>query len=346
MRVVITGGTGFLGTALAEELLRRGRLAGGGESPEPIDEIVLADASQPREGSPADPTVSFVQGDLSDDRFVADLFGGSDALTVFHLAAVVSAQAEQDFNLAMRVNLDSVRGILETLRHRAGPARFVSTSSVAVFGSDIGEIGREDAPLRPESTYGMTKAVLELLTSEYSRKGYLDGRIARLPTVIIRPGAANAAASSAASAVFREPLAGRDYVLPLPETTTIAVAGVDSVIAGILALHDLPSERLGLNRIVTLPSRSVSFADMIATLRAESDGRRLGRITVEPDAAIRRIVESWPAVLESRRAEQLGIPDADELPVIVRQYLARTGSPSAPTTRTPSTSTSGPHGAI
>jgi len=318
-RVVITGGAGFLGARLAGALLARGRIETTA-GPRSIGRVVLVDVVEP--AASTDARIERRVGDIADPAFVASLVAGDEPLSVFHLAAVVSAHAEQDFDLAMRVNVDAVRTLLEALRRRGDRPRFASTSSVAVFGSDVGDEAGESSPVRPETTYGMTKALLELLAADYARKGFVDARIARLPTVIIRPGAPNGAASSAASAVFREPLAGIDYVLPVDPATRIAVASVRNVIDGILALHDAPAVALEGRPVVALPSRSVSFAEMIDALDRVASDRALGRIDVTPDTAIQRMVASWPSTIDAPRAALLGLPEPDPLDRVVADYTA------------------------
>ena len=160
-----------------------------------------------------------------------------------------------------------------------------TTSSLAVFGPASGDPVGDDSLVQPATTYGMTKAMLELMINDYSRKGFVDGRAARLPTVVIRPGAPNAAASSAASAIFREPLAGKDYRLPLDPATLMAVASVESVVDNLITLHELPGESLGGRRTVTFPGVSATFIEMLAVLHDQVPANELGPVTVEPDPA-------------------------------------------------------------
>lgn len=325
MHVIITGGAGFLGRRLAAAVLAKGQLAGPGGPPDEVTALTLVDLAEPADRALLeDPRVRVAVGDIADPGFVGTLLAGHGATSLFHLAAVVSAQAEGDFDLAMRVNVDAVRALLEAARSHGETVRFVSTSSVAVLGSDAGPVGGEDSVVRPETTYGMTKALLELWASDYARKGFVDARVGRLPTVIIRPGAPNGAASSAASAVFREPLAGTDYVLPVSLDVPIAVSGVRSVVEGLVALHDVPAEALGRHRTVAFPSVSVTFADMVDALRRAGAGRRLGTVAVAPDPRIEAILRSWPARLDGSRALALGLPPAQPLAETIDDYLRET----------------------
>src|SRR5881397_197588 len=203
MRIVVTGGLGFVGLTLARRLLARDHA-----------DIVLFDTPGPAE-PPAEirDRAEIVRGDIRDGELVRTLLEG--AAGVFHLASVVSAQGEQDFDLAVTVNLDGGRNVLEACRALGTRPRVVFASTLATFGgSAMPETVGDTTKLTPQTTYGTTKAICELLVNDYTRKGFVDGRTARLPTVIVRPGAPNPAASAFASAVFREPLAGRDYVLP------------------------------------------------------------------------------------------------------------------------------------
>lgn len=208
MKILITGGAGFLGKRLVARLLARAD----------VDEIVLVDVAQ-AEGL-ADPRVRTVAGDITDSTLMASLVDAGTA-GVFHLAAVVSGQAEADFELGMRINLDASRLLLDLCRRRGHKPRVVFTSSVAVYGGDLPDVVTDDLALRPASSYGTQKAIAELLLADYSRRGFVDGRVLRLPTVSVRPGLPNKAASSFASGIIREPLNGEDAVCPVAPGTRL-----------------------------------------------------------------------------------------------------------------------------
>jgi D-erythronate 2-dehydrogenase len=322
MKVVITGGTGFLGRRLAARLLELGELTGPSGERQTIDELVLFDQTVP--GALPDrfgESTAVVAGDIADEDVVRGVIDRDD-ISVFHLASVVSAGGERDFDLAMRVNLDGGRHVLEACRARGGRPRLVFASSIAVFGGSampdrVGDLTKQV----PQTTYGVTKAICELLVNDYSRKGFLDGRSARLPTVLIRPGAPNAAASGFASAVIREPLNGIDYVLPVRPETAMPSLGYRSVVDGIIALHELPGEALGEDRAVSLPSLRVTVADLIAALKRVAGDRPLGRISVEPDPAVEAICATWPQATVHDRALDLGLPSEHSIDEVIAYYI-------------------------
>jgi len=322
MKVVITGGTGFIGLRLARALLARGSLTGPSGAAEPIDEMLLFDQLAPPERPEGlDERVEIRAGDISDRDTVFSLVDRDD-VSVFHLASVVSGGGEKDFDLAMRVNLDGGRHVLEALRARSSLPRLVFASSIAVFGGSGMPAAVGDATKQtPQTSYGITKAICELLINDYARKGYLDGRAARLPTVIIRPGKPNAAASSFVSGVFREPLNGIDFVLPVKTDAVMPLLGYRAIVEGIVRLHELPGERLGDDRAVSLPSLTVSVANMVAALKRVAGARKLGAISVEPDPFIEAIVATWPVDTYHERAIELGLPKEASLDEIVAYYI-------------------------
>jgi len=321
MKVVITGGAGFLGRALARALLERRTLTAPSGTREEIDQLVLFDTADASPPAWADSRVALVTGDISDRRTVDALCDRED-ISVFHLASVLSGGGEADFDRALSVNLDGGRNVLEALRRTPGAPRLVFTSTLAVFGGlPRGEIVGDATKQTPETTYGATKAILELLVNDFTRKGFIDGRTARLPTVIVRPGAPNAAASSFASSVVREPARGLDVVVPVARDTRIAVIGHRTVIASLVALHELDGAALGADRSVQLPAVSVGVDELIASTTRLARSRPLGNITFRPDAEVARIVQSWPATTASERAASLGLPADGDADSIVAAYL-------------------------
>ncbi|MHA1565416.1 MAG: D-erythronate dehydrogenase [Alphaproteobacteria bacterium] len=322
MKVVITGGTGFIGRRLAAELLTRGSLTGLSGRSETIDEILLFDAVTPDERAPEwDERVKVVSGDISDKDTVFNLIDRDD-ISVFHLASVVSGGGEKDFDLAIRVNLTGGLNVFEALRAREGLPRLVFASSIAVFGgSAMPKVVGDHVKQGPQTTYGMTKAACELLINDYSRKGFFDGRSARLPTVIIRPGKPNAAASSFVSSVFREPLNGQPCVLPVGTDAVMPLLGYRAIVGGFIALHEADAAAIGDDRAVSLPSLTVTVGDMIESLRRVAADRALGPITIEPDPFIEAIVATWPLDASYERATTLGLPREQNLDEIVAAYI-------------------------
>lgn len=321
MKVVITGGLGFLGQRLADRLLARESLAGPDGEQHAIDKLILFDVPQAEMSDHSDDRVKVVHGDVSYPADVAAIIDRDD-VGVFHLASVLSAGAEADFDLALRVNMDGGRAVLDACRARGSIPRLVFTSTIATFGGRDEYASVSDTTKQvPETTYGTTKAMMELLVNDYTRKGYLDGRTARVATVIVRPGSSNPAASAFASAIFREPLERRDFAAPVSLETHMAVIGYRTVIDGLVQLYEVDAAELGANRAFGLPALTVSVGEMIESLRRVADDRPLGSISVEPDPETQRIVDSWPIELDSARAQALGLPADDSVDDMVRAYI-------------------------
>jgi D-erythronate 2-dehydrogenase len=321
MKVVITGGCGFLGQQLARALLHRGSLTGPSGAQEDIGSLVLFDAAAPGRPGMDDKRVEVVLGDIADRDTIFSLCD-TDNLSVFHMASVMSGGGEENFDRALGVNVDGSRNVLEALRARTGLPRLVFTSSVAAFGGEFvkGTVG-DTTKQSPQTTYGSTKAIVELLVNDYTRKGFLDGRVARLPTVIVRPGTPNAAASSFVSSVVREPLHGVDVVVPVPLSTSMAVIGYRTVVECLVDLHEVDSSKLGPDRAVQLPSISVTPEQLVASLHRLAGDRPLGHVSVELDPAIGRIVETWAADTDAAQASALGLPKDQDTDSIVRAFV-------------------------
>ncbi len=264
MRIVITGGAGFLGARLARAVLARKALTDASGRARPIREVVLVDVVEPPDLG--DPRVKTTAGDLGDPAVIERALT-ADTDTIFHLAAVVSGQAEADFDIGMRVNLDATRLLLERCRKLAAPPKFVFASSLAVFGGPLPDPVTDDAPLTPQASYGTQKAIGELLVYDMTRKGFVDGRSLRLPTVTVRPGKPNQAASSFASGIIREPLSGVDAICPVDRKTRMWVISPRAVIANILVGHETPAAAFAHTRSVNVPGILVSVDDMVGALR-------------------------------------------------------------------------------
>lgn len=322
MKIIITGGGGFLGGQLCQKLLVRGELTGPSGAPEPIREIVLLDARFPR--PPSDPRVKHVTADISHRESVFAAVGDEAATAIFHLASMVSGECEERFDDALRVNLDGGRNVFEAARAAAGRLRVVFASSIACYGGEaMREINDDRTKLTPRTTYGMTKAICELLLNDHSRKGHFDGRSARLPTVIIRSGKPNAAASSWASGMFREPLNGETCLLPVRRDQCHPMTGYRTVIDSLIALHEVPEKSLGDDRAFVLPAHRVTprLAESVIQEVAAERGLRIGPIVEAFDARIQGIVDNWPVAVDGARAVRLGLPQPPSLKQIVGQYL-------------------------
>src|SRR5512143_586338 len=242
MKIVITGGGGFLGYRLAQALLKRGTLTNGDGKQQAISQIVLIDTGFPAQ---TDPRLKCLKGDFTDAALLAGAMG-RDTDSVFHLAAVVSGGAEADFDLGIRVNLDGTRGLLEACRKQARPPRYVFASSVAAFGGVLPDVLDDSTTPAPQTSYGTQKVIGEYLVADFTRKGMIDGRSLRLPTVVVRPGKPNLAASSFASGIIREPLAGQESLCPVdPAETGVWLLSPSKVVEAFIHAHDLDTTAWG-----------------------------------------------------------------------------------------------------
>lgn len=318
MKVLITGGAGFLGQRLLRKLLQRGTLAGSSGHQERIDEIIVFDRIAA--ATSEDRRVRVVAGDLGDVALFRDLVDAQVG-SVFHLAAVVSGQAEAEFDVGFRVNVDGARIVLEACRAAGTAPRVIFASSVAVYGGCLPDLVDDTTALEPQSSYGAQKAIAELLLCDYSRKEFVNGRLARIPTVSVRPGRPNQAASSFASAIIREPLHGETAVCPVPPGTRLWLLSPRAAVDCLVTLHDVPSEALGTRRRVNLPGVSVSVAQMVDTLRSVAGDDVADRVRWELDPAVERIVGTWPATWDTTRARALGLQGDAGFDAIIRAFM-------------------------
>ncbi len=311
MQILITGGGGFLGQRLALALLR---------SDMPFDELVLVDLILP-----ANPThdrrVICHRADLS-EMGIAESLVNPDTTLIFHLAAIVSSHAEADFDLGYRVNLDVTRNLLEACRHTRPGIRFVFSSSLAVYGGVLPAEVTDHTVITPQSSYGIQKAMGELLVNDYSRKGFVDGRVARLPTVCVRPGRPNKAASSFVSSIIREPLQGEMAVCPVTTDLALWLSTPDTVVQNLLHAGRLDAEALGSWRTLNLPGIGITVQQMLDALQHHSDAATLARVRFEPDDAIHRIVSSWPGRIDTTRALQLGFGVDHSFDEFIQQFIS------------------------
>ena len=318
MQILITGGAGFLGTRLAKAILARGSMTDAGGATRRVSGVTLFDVA-PAAGID-DPRVVSVVGDVaSAGDIAAVLTAQTDA--VFHLAAVVSGQAEADFDLGMRINLDATRLLLERARANGNKPKFIFTSSVAAFGGALPARVPDDFAPMPQSSYGMQKVAGELLVNEYGRRGFIDARVLRMPTVCVRPGAPNRAASSFASGIIREPLNGVDAVCPVAPQTIMWLASPSVAIANTIHGHEVDGAHFGLSRILSLPGLSVTVGEMAAALERVAGSATAARIIWERDPAIERIVNSWPGDFATDRADAMGFARDAAFDDIVRAHV-------------------------
>ena len=310
MRIVITGGCGFLGRRVAVKLLER----------RDIDELVLFDNAPSTLPLPEDPRLRLVTGDIAERKTVRGVITpGTGA--VFHLAAVVSGEAEANTDLGYRVNLDGTRAVLEACRALGSCPRVVFASSLAVYGGELPPVVGDDTALAPQTSYGTQKAIGELLVNDYSRKGFVDGRAVRLPTVVVRPGRPNRAASTFASSMIREPLSGRAAVCPVSPDTVMALASPRRIVAGLLRAHDLSGDAFGTSRSLQLPGFSVAVGEVAAAVRRASGEEAYARIRWELDPQIQQIISGWPQALAAPRAEVLGFSADTGIDEVVRAFV-------------------------
>ncbi|MCY1194152.1 D-erythronate dehydrogenase [compost metagenome] len=319
MKILITGGAGFLGRRLARKLLELGSLALDGGAPQAITRIDLLDVVH-ADGL-TDPRVRTRVGDIADPAVLQQAIDAGTR-AIFHLAAIVSGQAEADFDLGMRINLDASRALLETCRKLGHKPRVIFTSSVAVYGGALPGTVRDDTALNPQSSYGTQKAIAELLLADYTRRGFVDGRALRLPTISVRPGRPNAAASSFASGIIREPLNGEAAVCPVGAGTRLWLLSPRAAIQALIAGCELPAQAVADRVPINLPGVSVTVAEMAQALREVAGDETADRITWQADERIERIVGSWPGRWDTARAARLGLKGDRDFAEIIRAYMA------------------------
>jgi nucleoside-diphosphate-sugar epimerase len=317
MKVVITGGAGFLGQLLIAEILKRTVLPDAQGSAQEIDGIIALDLLP---GRLSDARVHYVIGDVTNPAQLSSLF---DATVdgIFHLAAVVSGTAEADFALGMRVNLGGTQAILDACRELPKVPKFLFTSSVAVFGGPLPKVVTDETRTTPQASYGVQKLIAELLVSEYSRKGFVDGRSVRVPTVSVRPGRPNGAASSFASGIIREPLAGVRAICPVEPDTLLWLTSPCQLIASLLHAYELPAAAWSTERSLNLPGITVRVGDMVEALNRIAGPAVAGLVQWQPDLRVSKIVRSWPAYFDTARANAMGFTRDASFASIIQDYI-------------------------
>ena len=320
MKVVITGGGGFLGKKLARRILQQGTLADADGRQQKVTELLLFDVGVASGPGLDDPRVKAMAGDIANRATVQSIVQG--ASTVFHFAAVVSAGAEADFDLGYRVNLDGTRNVLEGCRELGTNPRVVFTSSLAAYGGDLPPAVTDDTPLTPQTSYGSQKSIGEFLIRDYTRKGFLRGTAVRLPTICVRTGLPNKAASTWASSVVREPLTGVDVICPVTPQTIMVVLSPRKTVDAFLRLHDLPADAFGPGRTLLLNGINVTARQLEKAVATHAGNRKVGKVAWRHDPAIQKICDGWPQGIDSKRARALGFETDKDLDEVVRNFIA------------------------
>ena len=319
MKILIIGGAGMVGRKLAERLANDGRL-GASE----ISELTLYDVVAATAPKGAKFPVKIATGDLPAKGETDKLVAGKPDV-IFHLAAIVSGEAEQEFDKGYRINLTGTHNLLESIRHAydkdAKKPRLVFTSSIAVFGAPFPDRIGDDYHHTPQTSYGTQKAISELLLADYTRKGMLDGIGIRLPTICVRPGTPNKAASGFFSNICREPLAGKEAVLPVPESVMHWHASPRAAVGFLLHAATIDGEKLGARRNLSMPGLAVTVGQQIEALRKVGGEAVVKRIRREPDPFIQSIVANWPRDFQTKRADALGFKAESSFEEILRIHI-------------------------
>jgi nucleoside-diphosphate-sugar epimerase len=317
MHILITGAAGMIGRKLTARLVADGAL-----NERPIDRLTLLDVVAPAKPEAFRGAVESVAGDIADPPALRQLVAARPDL-IFHLAAVVSAEAELDFDKGMRINLDGSRALLDAVR-AVGDGycpRLVFTSSIAVFGAPFPDAIADDFHLTPLTSYGTQKAAVELLLADYTRRGFLSGVGIRLPSIVVRPGKPNKAASGFFSSIIREPLAGEEAVLPVQDTVLHWHASPRAAVGFLIHAAGLDAVRLGPRINLTMPGVCCTVAEQIAALRRIAGDKVAGRIRSEPDPLIARIVAGWPSRFDPQRALAFGFRGDPSFDAIIRVHI-------------------------
>ncbi|WP_332700561.1 D-erythronate dehydrogenase [Devosia sp.] len=319
MKVLVIGAAGMVGRKLVAALLATGRVANRA-----ITGLALADVIAPSAPASSIP-ITTVAVDLSAPDVAARLVQDRPDL-IFHLAAIVSGEAEADFEKGYRINLDGTRHLLEAIRLAGQAAPYqpwlVFTSSIAVFGEPLPAVIGDSHEHTPLTSYGTQKAICELLLADYSRRGFLDGIGIRLPTIVVRPGKPNKAASGFFSGIIREPLAGQEALLPVADTVRHWFASPRAAVGFLMHAASMDTGLLGNQRNLTMPGLAATVAEQIAALERVAGAKATALIRRQPDETIARIVAGWPQAFEAKRAQALGFVADSSFDDIIRVHIA------------------------
>ena len=318
MRILVLGAAGMVGRKLVEALTVDKALGA-----QDITAIDAFDVVTPSFDAPDGIVIDCSSGDVSDHSTVAALVAKKPDV-IFHLAAIVSGEAEADFDKGYRINMDGTRHLLEAIRTIGDVyrPRVVFTSSIAVFGAPFEDKITDTFLSAPLTSYGTQKAIGELLVSDYSRKGFVDGISIRLPTIVVRPGKPNKAASSFFSGIIREPLAGHEAILPVDDEVRHWVASPAAAVGFLIHAATMDTDGLGARRALSMPGLSVTIAEMIAALREVAGDATADLIRREPDKTIETIVAGWPRDFDARRAVAEGFVADPDFASIIRAHIA------------------------
>jgi len=315
MRILVLGGAGMVGRRLIDALVADGKLSGRSIAGVHSFDVVEADARSP--------LVSTSAGDIADAETISSLVAARPDV-IFHLASIVSGEAEVEFEKGYRINLVGMQNLLEAIRLAGDDyrPRLVFTSSIAVFGAPFEEPIRDTFLHAPLTSYGTQKAICELLLSDYSRKGFVDGVGIRLPTIVVRPGKPNKAASGFFSGIIREPLAGLEAVLPVGDEVRHWVASPAAAVGFLLHAATLDTAALGDRRSLTMPGLSITVGEMVETLREIAGDETAALVKRNPDEAIGKIVAGWPRDFSAERATSAGFVADTDFAAIVQAHIA------------------------
>lgn len=315
MRIVMTGAGGLMGRGVTSLLAKHGTLAG-----QPITELVLSDRVPPTAPSPVGFPVTSLACDVRDANAVRALLAPS-ADVVFHLAAIMSGAAEKDFALGWAINFDGTRNVLEACRSLPGPPRLIFTSTIALYGPNVPDPVPDDVAISPRNAYGTQKAIAELMINEYSRRGFIDGRIIRVAHVAVRSDNTHQGAGAFVTAIVRGPLMGADAVCPVPLATRVGTVTPVTVFRSLLHAAELAPEMLNSGRVVQLPALTLTVAEIIAAVGRAGGEEAANRITVRPDAELEAILQGMPPAFSAARARALGFPVTPDIDGAITEFL-------------------------
>ncbi len=314
MNILVTGAGGMIGRKLIERLLADGTLGG-----KAISTITAYDLHAPSFDSPSIPVIALA-GDFGDTRQAAKLVADKPDV-IFHLAAIVSGEAEDEFEKGYAINLDGTRALFEAIKAIDGyTPRVVFASSIAVFGAPFPEIIGDDYHRTPLTSYGTQKAICELLLTDFTRKGHLDGIGIRFPTIVVRPGKPNLAASGFFSNIIREPMAGQSAVLPVSRDVMHWMASPRSAVGFCLHAATIDGEKVGPHRNLSMPGLAITVGEMIDTLEREEGAETVALIEEKSDAKIASIVANWPRNFDAARAVELGFEAETDFASVIHAH--------------------------